>query len=113
MSQQTVEFIKIVWRIQTCQFEYLAHIKTSAILWCVIAFLGSLLSGLFLCYLGLAGVLCVMFWNYLVLFDKTCRVYRDGYRPQRWEYIGTIWVSFIVCSVIVDLIMVWPFGILA
>jgi len=110
MKQRIVDSIKEDWCIQTCQFEYWSHIKKSFIVWHLAAFIGSLLLCFFARYLGLLSVPCLISWDYLALFDKKYRIYKDGYRPQRYEYIGTIWATLVACSVIIGLIIAWTYG---
>ena len=107
MKHRIVELIKEDWRIQTCQFEYLPHLKLGFVMWHVAVFTGTLLSCYFLPSFGLLSVPCVVSWDYFILFDKKHRVFKDGYRLKRYEIIGTIWASIVICAVIVGLIVSW------
>lgn len=102
-----IDTIKEDWRIQTCQFEYLPHLKWGFVMWQVVAFIGMLLLCCFLPSLGLLSVLCVISWVYFVLFDKKRRVFKDDYKLKRYEFFGTIWASVVISAVIIGLIVSW------
>ena len=108
MKQRIIDAIKEDWRIQTCQFEYLPHLKLGFVIWHVAVFIGMLLLCCFLTHLGLLSVPCVISWDYFVLLDKKHRVFKDDYRLKKYEFIGTIWASIVICTVIVGLIVSWP-----
>ena len=110
MKQKNIDAIKEDWRIQTCQFEYLPHLKFGFVMWHVAVFTGTLLLCFFLPSLGLLSVPSVISWDYFVLFDKKRRVFKDDYRLKRYEFIGTIWTSIVISTVIVGLIISWSFG---
>ena len=105
MKQRIIDLIKEDWLIQTCQFEYMSHLKRGFVLWHLAVFTGTLLSCFFLRYLGLLSVPCMLSWNYFVLFDKKRRIFKDDYGLKRYEFIGTVWASLVVSVVIVGLIM--------
>ena len=107
MKQKIIDSIKEDWRIQTCQFEYLSHLKLNFVLWHLVLFIGLLLSCFLLRYCGLASVSCMISWDYFVLVDKKRRIYKDEYRPQKYEISGTIWVTLVSSVVIVGLIVSW------
>ena len=110
MKQKNIDAIKEDWRIQTCQFEYLPHLKFGFVMWHVAVFTGTLPLCFFLPSLGLLSVPSVISWDYFVLFDKKRRVFKDDYRLKRYEFIGTIWTSIVISTVIVGLIISWSFG---
>ena len=99
-----VNLIKEDWHILTCQFEYWSHLRENFIRWHVMAFVGCLLLCFISPFLGLGSVLCLISWCYLVLFDKKRRIYKDGYLPKCYEFIGTIWATLVIGGVIADLI---------
>lgn len=105
MKQTICDFIKEGWRIQTCQFEYWPHLKARYALWHLVLFVGSLLACLYCRFLCLVGVLCVISLDFLVLFDKKRRIFKDDYKIQTYEFIGTIWATLVSCVVIVGLIV--------
>ena len=107
MKQKIIDAIKEDWRIQTCQFEYLPHLKFGFAMWHVAVFTGTLLLCFFLPSLGLLSVPSVISWDYFVLFDKKHRMFKDDYRLKRYEFIGTIWASIVISAVIVGLIISW------
>ena len=90
MKQSIVDAVKEDWRIQTCQFEYLPHLKLGFVMWHVGVFIGMLLLCWFLAPLGLLSVLCVISWNSFVLFERKHRVLKEDYKLQRYEIIGTV-----------------------
>jgi hypothetical protein len=107
MKQRLIDSIKEDWRIQTCHFEYLPHLKLGFVRWHVAVFTGMLLLSYFLTSLGLLSVPCVISWDYFVLFDKKHRVFKDDYKVKRYEFIGTIWASIVISAVIIGLIVSW------
>ena len=107
MKQRIVDTIKEDWRVQTCQFEYLSHLKLGFVMWHVAVFIGMLLLCYFLTPLGLLSVPCVISWDYFVLVDKKRHVFKDDYKLQRYEFIGTIWASIVISAVIIGLIASW------
>lgn len=109
MNPKIIDAIKEDWRIQTGQFEYLPHLKSRFAMWHLVVFAGTLLSCFILPLLGLLSVPCVISWNYFILFDKRRRAFKDDYRLKRYEFIGTMWASFVVSAVIVGLILSWSF----
>ena len=108
MKQKIIDAIKEDWRIQTCQFEYLPHLKLGFAMWHLAVCIGALLLCYFSPYLGFLCIPCVLSWNYFVLFDKKRRVFKDNYRLKRYEFIGTIWASILISTVIVCLIISFP-----
>ena len=107
MKQKIIDSIKEDWRIQTCQFEYWSHLKWNFVLWHLVLFIGSLLSCFLSRFCGLASIPCMISWDYFVLIDKKRLIYKDEYRPQKYEIIGTIWATLVTTIVIVGLIVSW------
>ena len=107
MKQEVIDVVKEDWRIQTCQFEYLPHLKLGFVMWHLVVFIGALLLCYFSPHLGLLSIPCVISWNYFVLLDKKRRVFKGNYRLKRYEFIGTIWASIVISAVIVGLIVSW------
>lgn len=105
MKQKVIDAVKEDWRIRTCQFEYLPHLKLCFVMWHMAVFTGTLLLCSFLPSLGLLSVPCVISWDYFVLLDKNHRVFKDDYRLKKYEFIGTIWASIVICAVIIGLIV--------
>ena len=103
MKQTICDSIKEGWRIQTCQFEYWPHLKVQYVLWHLVLFVGSLLACMYCRFLGLIGVLCVISLAFLVLFDKRRRIFKDEYKLQAYELIGTVWATLVSIVVIVGL----------
>jgi hypothetical protein len=101
MKRGIIDSIKEDWLSLTCQFEYWSHLKGIYVLWHLIAFIASLLASPFLPLLGAGCILCLISWNYFVLFDRRRRGYKDGYLPKRYEIIGTIWATIVLGIVIV------------
>ena len=108
MKQRIIDAIKKDWRIQTCHFEYLPHLRLGFVMWHVVVFVGLLLLCCFLTPLGLLSVPCVVSWDYFVLFDKKRRAFKDDYKLQRYEFIGTTWASIVISAVVIGLITSWP-----
>lgn len=101
MKRGIIDSIKDDWLGLTCQFEYWSHLKGAFVSWHLIAFIASLLATPFSAFFGAGCVLCLVSWNYFVLFDKNRRIYKDGYLPKRYEIIGTIWATIVLGIVIV------------
>ena len=76
-------------------------------MWHVTVFIGMLLLCYFLTPFGLLSVPCVISWDYFVLFDKKRRVFKDDYKLKRYEFIGTIWASIVISTVVIGLIVSW------
>lgn len=110
LKQRVLNAVKEDWCMQTCQFEYLHHLKPRFSIWHSAAFTGALLLCFLSTCLGLLSILPLVSWNYYVLFDKKRRAFKDDYRLQRYEFIGTIWASFLMSGVVAGLIVSWSLG---
>lgn len=94
MEDEMRERIRQNWKIQTLQYDYLAHLKW----WFVFShFILFAFSWILMCVLHdgfmLIQIPCMASWDYFVLFDKKRRVYKDPYIPQRYEYVGTMFTT--------------------
>ena len=91
MEDMMRERIQQSWKIQTFQYDYLAHLKGRFIL---CHFLLFAFSWILMCVLHdsflLTQIMCMASWDYFVLFDKKRRTDKDPYIPQRYEYVGTL-----------------------
>ena len=105
MSPETIENIKIMWKLQTWRFDYFLHIKQSVVIWHVVFIVLSLVLCWIHPYIGLCTIPCMISWNYLLLFDRTRRAYKDSYFPQRYEYVGTIVATLIFSTIIIRFIL--------
>lgn len=83
------ELIRLMWKIQTLQFDYPFHARRSIVLWHVVIVVSSL-SACYVCkYIGLIAILGMVSWNYIFFFDKRRFVYIDSYKPLGYERLGT------------------------
>ncbi len=110
MKKRIIEAIRELSNIQTCNFEYWPHLKPCVVRWHLGLCIVSLLMCYFHRYIGLLSVPCMISWDYFILFDKKRRAYKDDYKPQQYEYIGTIRATIISCVIIVGLILQWSKG---
>ncbi len=103
-TQKIIDSIRLSWKAQTLQFDYPFHAKRRVILWHVAAISISLLLCYIHPYIGIGAIPCMISWNYLFLFDKKRRVYKDSYSPKRYEYIGTLFATIIISIVLLGII---------
>lgn len=95
MREETMENIRRSWKIQTFQYDYLSHIKGRFVLLYLILF-GIAIFAIWLhqCMCILL-VPCMLSWIYFIFFDRKRRVYKDSYRPQKYELLGTLFYTVI------------------
>lgn len=104
MREKTIERIRLGWKIQTLQFEYPSHAKQEVVLWHFVIVILSLLLCYVHKYFGFGVIPCMISWNYLFLFDKKRKAYRDSYVPKRYEYVGTIFATIIFTNFLLHMI---------
>lgn len=78
-------------KVQYFQYDYLSHISRKFVFWHIVLFIGSLiLAAKVTPWMAMLAIPCIISWNYFVLFDRRRLIYKDSYKPQRYEYIWTL-----------------------
>lgn len=95
IKEKMVKRIQQSWKIQTFQYTYVSHISKK---FTVVHFFFFVLAFVLMGLLRheaffLLQIPCILSWNYFVFFDKKRRVYCDAYKPERYEFIGTMLTS--------------------
>ena len=106
ISDKIIQKIKEDWKAQTFQYDYISHLKKKFVIghfsfyilsWIL---MGVLKSDFFL----FVQLPCMASWDYFVFFDRKRRAYSDTYKPQRYEFLGTIFTTvgfsvmiFLIC----------------
>lgn len=98
--EKLVSGLKESFKMQMLQFDYLRHVKGRVVRYHLAYIVGCLLLNVWLPHAGLCSLAGLVSWNYFFLFDRKRRVYSDAYRPQRWEYVGTLCATVIFASLI-------------
>lgn len=90
MNEKWVNRMKLLWKIQHFQYDYVAHVKRWFVFLHFAFFLLSfMLIGVHF-KLGLLTIPCMASWDYFMFFDRRKRAYRDSYVPVRQEMAGTL-----------------------
>ena len=92
ISDKIIKGVKEDWKVQTFQYDYLSHLKKKFVVghfsfYLLTWVLMGLLQKDFFLFLQIP---CMASWNYFVFFDRKRKAYKDLYKPQRWEYTGTL-----------------------
>jgi len=92
IKESTIERIKQDWKTQTFQFDYIPHLKRKFVVGYLLFYITTwVLMGVFKHDVFLlTQIPCLLSWNYFVFFDRKRKAYKDLYKPQRWEYTGTL-----------------------
>ena len=105
IKEETLNKIEQDRKIQYFRYDYLLHISGKFVFSHILLFfLFLILAAKFSPCIVLLTIPCIISWNYFILFDKKRLIYKDIYKPQRYEYIGalfqTITVGVFICYAI-------------